>query len=270
MQPLLLLVAATAQTPAATPPAVDPQTELSEAAHAITAGRYDQAKAMLAIAIRHQADGRETGRLVADLAFAKGNYAEALARYRLLIDNDPHDALILTRAAIAAFNASDFEQAAVLAKRAIAEPNAGWRAWNTAGAVADLNRDFAAADSAYSEALKRAPARAEILNNIGWSHILRGDWQGALAPLQQAAASAPDQARIADNLELATAANAADLPARRAGESDESWAARLNDAGVAAVLRDDTKRAAAAFAQAIEARATWYRRAADNLQRLPQ
>jgi hypothetical protein len=55
------------------------------------------------------------------------------------------------------------------------------------------------------------------------------------------------------------------LPQRRPGESDRAWSARLNDAGVAAAARGERGRAVAAFAQAIEARSTWYGRAADNL-----
>ena len=59
--------------------------------------------------------------------------------------------------------------------------------------------------------------------------------------------------------------NIGDLPQRRPGESDQDWAARLNDAGVAAELRGDRARAAAAFSQAIETKDSWYIRAANNL-----
>jgi hypothetical protein len=60
----------------------------------------------------------------------------------------------------------------------------------------------------------------------------------------------------------------ADLPAREPGESDSSWAARLNDAGVAAVLLGNNDRATTAFARAIDVSDTWYARAADNLEAL--
>ncbi len=59
--------------------------------------------------------------------------------------------------------------------------------------------------------------------------------------------------RITNNLELARAALASDLPGRRAGESNEDWAVRLNDAGVAAELLGDRMRAVAAFTQALDA-----------------
>jgi len=272
---LLLLAAAaghsataSAATAAAAIPVVDVQVELREIAHAIEAGRYDQAEAMLGDAVKRNAPGRDVGRLVAALAFAKGDYADALTHYTLLLSSNPHDALMLERATVAAFNTSAITQAADLAARATAEPGASWRAWNAAGAIADLNRDFTSADVDYAKALELSPDRPEVLNNVGWSHLLRGDWQGAVEPLQRAASLLPGSTRISDNLDLAMAANDAALPARKPGESDESWSARLNDAGMLAALNADTKRAAAAFAQAIEARPTWYQRAANNLQQV--
>ena len=271
---LLLLAAAashSAAPPAAAPvPVVDVHVELREIAHAIEAGRYDQAKAMLGDAIARNAPGQDVGRLVAALSFAQGHFADALSHYTLLLGSNPHDALMLERATIAAFNTNALAQASDLAARATAEPDASWRAWNAAGAIADLNRDFANADADYAKSLQLSADRPEVLNNIGWSHLLRGDWQGAVEPLQRAASLLPGSTRIADNLDLAIAANDAALPARRPGESDESWSARLNDAGMLATLHADTKRAAAAFAQAIEARPTWYQRAANNLQQINQ
>ncbi|HKU92717.1 MAG TPA: hypothetical protein VJP82_05150, partial [Sphingomicrobium sp.] len=106
----------------------------------------------------------------------------------------------------------------------------------------------------------------EVINNRGWSRLLRGDWQGAADFLQKAATLAPKSVRAANNLELARAALSADLPVRNPGESDRDWAARLNDAGMAAQLLGDRKRAIAAFTQALEASGSWYERAANNLQ----
>jgi Flp pilus assembly protein TadD len=107
-----------------------------------------------------------------------------------------------------------------------------------------------------------------VTNNLGWSLMLRGRWAEALAAFEQAAAINPALPRLANNLELARAATEANLPARRQGESEEAFAARLNDAGVVAAASGDTKRAEAAFAQAIEVRSRWYARAADNLASL--
>jgi len=163
------------------------------------------------------------------------------------------------------FHVGDLRRASAALNVATALPSGSWRAWSARGAVADLGRDWDDADLAYGRALALAPDRAEILNNRGWSLLLRGQWQEALRLLERASALEPKSHRIADNLELARAAIAEDLPRRRSAESDTDWAARLNDAGVVAVFDGDRKRAIAAFAQALEASSQWFERAANNL-----
>src|SRR5206468_5516488 len=111
-----------------------------------------------------------------------------------------------------------------------------------------------------------SPGRAEVINDQGWSHVLRGEWATALPYFEDAAKRDPSSQRIANNLELARAALTAELPSRRPSESTADWAARLNDAGVAAQLVGDRARAVAAFSQALYASGAWYSRAANNLE----
>lgn len=254
----LLLAAAIAS-------AAPPANALSEAAHAIEAGRLDQARNMIAAAMAAGVKGPAVDRLLADLAFKSGRNQEALAGYQALLSRDPNNSLLVERAGIAAYKTGDIERAAELLERATASPAASWHAWNARGVIADRKHDWEAADTAYAQAAKRAPKQAKILNNMGWSKLLRGSWSEGLALLTRAAELDPRSARIADNLELARMALAQDLPQRRSGESDRDWAARLNDAGVAARLRGEHSKAIAAFARAIEARHVWYERAANNL-----
>ena len=255
----LLIAAAVAAAPA------DPAT-LSDAARAIEAGRLEQARTMIGRAVAAGGGGPQIDRLLADLAFASGKDAEALPRYRQLLNAKDAHPLIAERAAIAALRLGDFQAAAPLVELAVAWPNASWRAWNAKGVLADLGSDWAAADEAYERATALAPDRPEILNNQGWSQLLRGNWRQAMEDFGRAADLDPRSKRIANNLELARAALARELPERRPGESDESWAGRLNDAGVAAQILGDRRRAIAAFSQALEASGRWYDRAANNLK----
>ena len=259
---LLLLAGAAAASPVAQQVMVD---RLPEAEHAIAVGRLDQARAMIADRIARGVRGEGVDRALADLAYADGKSAEALERYKLLLGRHPTDRLIAERAAISAIKAGEYSQAKGLAEHATGLAGASWRAWNARGVAADLRGDFETADASYQRALALAPDEGSVLVNMGWSKLLRGDWNGAVAPLEQAATLMPKSERAANDLELARAALANDLPQRRSGESDEDWAARLNDAGMAAQLRGERARAIAAFSQAIETRASWYARAANNL-----
>ena len=238
---------------------------LGDAVQALQAGRIEQARIILDVAVKAGAQGDEVDRLLAELAFRTGDYSAALDRYQRLAALHPQETLNFERAGIAAFRIGDLRRATAALAAATALPGASWRTWNARGAVADLRRDWAGADLAYGHAITLAPDRAEVLNNRGWSLVLRGQWQDALPLLERAGALDPNSQRIANNLELARAALAEDLPRRRAGESDMDWASRLNDAGVAAAVGGDRQRAIAAFAQALEASAQWYERAANNL-----
>ena len=240
---------------------------LLEARHALEAGRIDQARAMITSEMAKGAKGTRVDRLLGDLAYASNKHAEASTRYEMVLASGSTDAILLERAAISTAKSGWSARAAVLVERAVAAPGASWRAWNARGVIADRRNDFATADESYQRALALAPRASDVLNNLGWSFLLRGRWEDAKATLEQAAAANPKSARTANNLELSRAALANDLPRRRLRESDDAYAARLNDAGVAAQVRGERKRAIAAFAQAIEARGRWYRRAAQNLKR---
>jgi len=241
---------------------------LAEAGKAIAAGRLDQAKDMLRVAVSAGARGEPVDRLLADLHMARGEHEQALAYYKQLLAGHPDELLLLERAGIAALKLGQAGEATSLLDRATRQAGAGWRAWNARGVAADRQGRWDEASAAYGQAVELDPTRAEIHNNQGWSLMLQGRWAEALAALERAAALNPKVPRLANNLELARAAVAAALPPRRPGELDEHYAARLNDAGVVAAAAGDAQRAQAAFAQAIELKSRWYAKAADNLAAL--
>lgn len=247
---------------AASPPS---SVSLAEAGRAIAAGRLDQARDMLSVAIAAGARGEPVDRLLADLHLARGENEQALGYYRTLLAAHADETLLLERAGIAALKLGRVDEATALLDRGTRQTGASWRAWNARGVAADRQGRWDEADAAYDQAATLDPARAEVHNNKGWSMMLRGRWADALAAFERASAINSKLPRLANNLELARAAVAAALPPRNAGELDEDYAARLNDAGVVAAAAGQTDRAQAAFAQAIELRSRWYAKAADNL-----
>jgi Flp pilus assembly protein TadD len=259
---LLLAAALAAVSQLDTPTA--PPAALAEASHALGAGRIDQARAMIAAAVAAGASGEQVDRLLADLAFASGDNARALAGYATLFAAHPDNGFLAERAGISALKLGDTPRAIAFLDHATTKAPS-WRAWNARGVAADQMNDWASADVAYARAGAIAPERGELANNLGWSLLLRGRWDEALVKFEQAAQLDPRSPRIANNLELAREALKDGLPRRAPGESDQAWSARLNDAGVAAAARGERGRAIAAFSQAIETRTAWYGRAADNL-----
>jgi Flp pilus assembly protein TadD len=266
----LALALALADPAVAIPQAAQPvaQLSLAEAGRAIAAGRLDQARTMLSAAVAAGVKGEPVDRLLADLALARGENEQALGLYKALLVAHPDEALLLERGGIAALRLGRNSDATALLDRATRAPGAGWRGWNARGVAADRQSRWDEAEAAYARAAQIDPARAEVPNNFGWSLMLRGRWADAVTQFEKAAALNPKLPRLANNLELARAAVGADLPQRMVGESDEAFAARLNDAGVVAAASGQEKRAEAAFAQAIELKSRWYDRAAENLAAL--
>ena len=262
---LPLLIAASVST-APVAPAPNPHDLLAGASHAVRMNRLDQASVMISRAVSAGASGPELDRVLADFAYASGKYAEAIGRYQALLKIRPGDPSLIEPSAIAALKLGEVDRAISLLANT---KGAGtWRLWNARGVASDLEQDWKTADESYEHATKLAPNEMAPVNNQGWSLVLRGEWKEALGFFERAAVLDPKSQRVADNLELARMALAADLPKRQPGESESSWAARLNDAGIVAAMRGDKNRATAAFTQAIDASGTWYARAADNLEAL--
>ena len=260
------IVAALSAAQSATPAAPVVAPTLSEIAQALEAGRMEQARLMLGKAMSAGVKGPVVDRLLADFAFQSGRNEEALARYRQLLATASDKAVVAERGAIAALRLGDVDRALQLVLVATESRNATWRAWNARAVIADLKADWDTADEAYERAASLGPDRAEIFNNRGWSQILRGNWQNAIDDLERATRLAPESERTINNLELARAALASELPRRNPGESGQDWAQRLNDAGVAAQIIGNRTKAVAAFTQALDASDSWYPRAANNLQ----
>jgi Flp pilus assembly protein TadD len=261
---MILFLAAAVLSVASTPDSLD------EAEHAIDANRLVQARHMLADALAAGRKGPKVDQLVADLAFADGRWAEAQARYTQLLKDDPSDVRSAERAARSSLMLGDSATARTLLQTAISSGRASWQSWNAMGVLCDRDGEWDGADAAYASADELSPDQPEVLNNHGWSLILRGEWPEAVLVLQKAAKLDPKSAKIADNLELAQTAVSADLPARRPRESDLDFAARLNDAGIVAERRGERDRAIAAFSRALAVSDSWFARAANNLARLEQ
>lgn len=267
---MTLALAALSPTPAAPPAAATATMSegdrwLSEADHALRQGRTEQARLMVGSAVEAGASGMAVDRLLAGIAFAEGKHERALTLARTILVQSPDDAAMLEIAGLAALRDSRNEEAFHLLRRGVMANEGRWQLLNAFGVAADRMGDHRGARAAYVRGLALAPDEPRLLNNLGWSLMLDGLWSDALAPLERAAALRSGDPLIQRNLELARAANAADLPARRRGESDTDYAARLNDAGVIAAAQGEQARAAAAFTRAIETSSQWYGRAARNL-----
>jgi tetratricopeptide (TPR) repeat protein len=116
-----------------------------------------------------------------------------------LLGNDPKDDLNLGKKQ---FRAANFGLAERYFRRAVEQHPRDLEAWVGLAASYDRLRRFDLADRAYDQATKIAGPQAEILNNWGYSYMLRGDYRRARETLLQAQAQDPANPYVKNNLEL--------------------------------------------------------------------
>lgn len=116
-----------------------------------------------------------------------------------MLGSDPADDLALGKKE---YRADNFGLAERHFRRAVElHPNDA-EAWLGLAACYDRLRRFDLADRAYKEAIRIVGPTVEILNNQGFSYMLRGDYPRARAKLIEAEHKDPDNKYVRNNLRL--------------------------------------------------------------------
>ena len=116
-----------------------------------------------------------------------------------LLGEDQHDDLSLGKKY---FRARDFGLAERHFRRAVEMSPRDAEAWLGLAASYDRLRRFDEADRAYRQAIAIAGPMPEILNNQGYSYLLRGDYRTARKKFYAAQARDPENPRIRRNIQL--------------------------------------------------------------------
>lgn len=232
---------------------------------AISAGRLTQARIMLA------AIGTGTAQ--------DARYALALGRYYLAQRQDVLALEQFRRALVTGPTAQEAAKGAGMASlrlgrsadareflATIPPEQRDAESWNCLGIIAAGAHDWKAADEAFQKALDLAPKNATVLNNFGYSLIIRRRFSEAIGLLSRAVRAAPGDAVIRNNRQLASDLNGDYPRAAIASIKDDDAGRRLNNAGYAAWLNGDMAAARALLAQAIEVTASHYDLAERNLE----
>ena len=116
-----------------------------------------------------------------------------------LLGNDPNDDLNLGKKH---FRAANFGLAERHFRRAVELHPRDLESWIGLAASYDRLRRYELADRAYRETLSIYGPRPEVLNNIGYSFLLRGDLRKARQKFIEAQAKDPENPTIAKNIAL--------------------------------------------------------------------
>ena len=116
-----------------------------------------------------------------------------------LVGSDPNDDLNLGKRH---FRERDYGLAERYFRRAVEMSPRDAEAWVGLAACYDRIKRFDHADRAYAQALAILGPTPEILNNHGYSYLLRGDYKRARKKLYAASAKDPGNPRIQSNIAL--------------------------------------------------------------------
>ena len=116
-----------------------------------------------------------------------------------LLGDDPHDDLQLGKKY---FRSNNFGLAERAFRKAVEKHPRDAEAWVGLAASYDRLRRFDLADRAYGEAVRLIGPTVEILNDQGFSYMLRGDYARARQKLEQARARDPRNPYVQANLQL--------------------------------------------------------------------
>src|SRR5260221_4322736 len=116
-----------------------------------------------------------------------------------LLGSDPYDELSLGKKH---YRANDFGLAEKHFRRAVELHPRDAEAWLGLAASYDRLRRFDLADRAYAQAIAIVGPTVEILNNQGYSYMLRGDYRRARQKLAAAQRQDPGNAFVQSNLQL--------------------------------------------------------------------
>jgi Flp pilus assembly protein TadD len=138
-------------------------------------------------------------------AKADGTEANAMASPDMeaadkrLLGADPNDDLSLGKKQ---YRAKNYGVAEKHFRRAVELHPRDAEAWMGLAAAYDRLRRFELADRAYNQAIGITGPTAEILNNQGYSYMLRGDYKRARAKLADAQRLDPGNRFVANNIQL--------------------------------------------------------------------
>jgi Tetratricopeptide repeat len=116
-----------------------------------------------------------------------------------LVGDDPHDDLQLGKKY---FRSNNFGLAEKAFRNAVQKHPRDAEAWVGLAASYDRLRRFDLADRAYGEAVRLIGPTVEILNDQGFSYMLRGDYARARQKLEQARGRDPRNPYVLANLQL--------------------------------------------------------------------
>ncbi len=198
----------------------------------------------------------------------RGNHDLAEKAYRWALEIDANHLGASTALGVALLEQRDFEGARQHLEPLVARGKAPWQAYNALGVIADMSGEHGQAQGHFEKALEIAPGTPRVLNNLGYSRYLAGDWPGARQALRRAVSANPNYELAWRNLGLVYAREGDHETAIEAVARNGDRAKAYNDIGYISMLEGRYQDAMGFFHEAMRLSPAYYLTASENARNL--
>jgi len=205
---------------------------------------------------------------IGDIHSKRGNEALATRAFEMALDVNPDNGLANEGLALILLNKREYDKARNhLARAEASGATISWRVYNSLGVISDLEKDYKQAIIYYEKALTVQPNMPLILNNMGYSHYMSGDWDGAEKYYRKAVQNDKYFERAWRNLGLLYTRKGEYEEAVSAFTRVEDLPEAYNDIGFICMLNGKHEISEAFFKRAIKLAPRYYEAANTNLQK---
>lgn len=241
--------------------------DLDRAEADLAAGRYEAARQKFFRQSTMHPDDARAKLGLAEALLGLNQAEQALAIFKLFAEDPVHRARALQGQGLALLALGRTDEAGEILKQALEADADQWRAWNATGRYYDAKQQWAAAGDAYEHALALTSRAPVVLNNQGMSLLFQRRFAEAEGKFREALQTDPSLSVARNNLRLALAWQGKYAEATVGMDRAEAGDV-LNNIGYVALLRGDYDTAESYLTRAMEASASFNRRAWENLRLL--
>ena len=245
----------------------DHNANIEEAQKAFELKQFEAVKQILFNHSSDQTLPNYTAIILADSQRLTGENQAAINTYDEVLTKDETNILAMEGKAIALMNIGQLEEAKLLLQNSFAVDASRWRSLNALATIFMLEEQPENAMEYFDMALQIAPNNIQILNNIGMSYLLLGQYDIALETLRDAHSNASSSSitkKLAFNLALAYGFNQEFDAAKKILKPYLDSAEIDNNLGYYAKLTNNPDIAKTYFSQALSKQSVFYEKAWNN------
>ena len=248
------------------------QTWLASAEKARENGEFRKAAGFYEMLLGREEGNRDYLLAHAEMLRRAGDAEAALEQYEVLLKHHPVSAEALEGKGLALMAKAEFREAAQLFSKVMGMDAARWRTANALGIIYSMDRKTKEAIEYYKAALKLNPDHPSILNNLGLSLAIQGQYDKAVKALKLASGHLKpgdvNQKRVDLNLALVYGISGQMEEAAAVAKQHLTEAALYNNLGFYAHLAEDRELARTYLNMALSKSEVHYDKAWENLQKI--